>query len=563
MGRFDKEMAGMKDIELILERLINSGLVTKEQLARAQEHATLSGVPIERALVKDGIISEEDFANTIADELSIPFMDLKDYLIDSDTIKLIPEKLAHDKNIIPLFKIGNALTIAMVDPQDIMVIDEVRLKTGLDVEPVLATESSIRGAIEQFYGVTGSMEDVLESIDKQKLIKLPDNVSAKVLEDLAQEAPIVKFVNLLIMEAVKSRASDIHIEPEEDTLRIRFRIDGFLHEISSPPKHMQSAIISRVKVLSKMDIAEKRKPQDGQLQIKIENRNIDVRVATFPTVYGENVVLRILDKANVILELSQLGFAKDTLAVFQELIKRPNGIFLVTGPTGSGKTTTLYAAIQTINTEEKNIITLEDPVEYHLPRIRQSQINTKAGVTFASGLRSILRQDPDVIMVGEIRDLETADIAVQAALTGHLVFSTLHTNDAAGTISRLLDMGVEPFLVSSSVIGILAQRLVRTVCPKCKTPYKQTEEGKEYTYYHSKGCSYCKNTGFHGRLGLFELMVIDDKIRKLIALKASSDEIRKAAVASGMKTLRDDGVIRARAGITTLEEVIRVSIEQE
>lgn len=563
MGRFNKEMARMKDIELILERLINNSLITKEQLVRAQEHSSISGVPIDRVLVKDGAISEEDLAGIIADELGIPFMDLKDYLIDSDTIKLIPEKLARDKNTIPLFKISNTLTVAMVDPQDIITIDEIRLKTGLDVETVLATESSIRSAIEQFYGVTGSMEDVLESIDKQKLIKLPDNVSAKVLEDLAQEAPIVKFVNLLIMEAVKSRASDIHIEPEEDTLRIRLRIDGFLHEISSPPKNTQSAIISRVKVLSKMDIAEKRKPQDGQLQIKIENRNIDVRVATFPTIYGENVVLRILDKANVILELSQLGFSKDTLVIFEELIKRPNGIMLVTGPTGSGKTTTLYAAIQTINSEDRNIITLEDPVEYHLPRIRQSQINPKAGVTFASGLRSILRQDPDVIMVGEIRDLETADIAVQSALTGHLVFSTLHTNDAAGTISRLLDMGVEPFLVSSSVIGILAQRLVRTVCPKCREPYKQTENGKEYTYYHSKGCSYCKNTGFHGRLGIFELMVIDDRIRKLIASKASSEEIRKVAVAGGMRTLRDDGVARARVGITTLEEVMRVTVEQE
>jgi len=382
-----------------------------------------------------------------------------------------------------------------------------------------------------------------------------------VLEDLAQEAPIVKFVNLLIMEAVKSRASDIHIEPEEDSLRIRFRIDGFLHEISSPSKNMQAAIISRIKVLSKMDIAEKRKPQDGQLQMRIENRNIDVRVASFPTVYGENVVLRILDKANVILELSQLGFVKEVLATFQELIKQPNGIMLVTGPTGSGKTTTLYAAIQTINSEERNIITLEDPVEYHLPRIRQSQINPKAGVTFAAGLRSILRQDPDVIMVGEIRDLETVDIAVQAALTGHLVFSTLHTNDAAGTISRLLDMGAEPFLVSSSVIGILAQRLVRAVCPKCKEPHKETEDGKEYTYYRSKGCGYCKNTGFHGRLGIFELMVIDDKIRKLISTKASSEEIRKAAQEAGMRTLREDGLARARTGITTLEEVMRVSIE--
>jgi len=551
----------MKDIAVILERLLSSGLITKEQIVKAQEHSRISGATLDKVLIKDGMVSEEDFANTVADEIGIPFVDLKDYLIDTDTIKLVPEKLARDKNIIPLFRISNTLTVAMGDPEDIITIDELRLKTGFDIETVLATDSAIRSAIEQYYGVTGSMEDVLEAIDKHKLIKLPDNVSANVLEDLAQEAPIVKFVNLLIIEAVKSRASDIHIEPEEDSLRIRFRIDGFLHEISSPSKNMQAAIISRIKVLSKMDIAEKRKPQDGQLQMRIENRNIDVRVASFPTVYGENVVLRILDKANVILELSQLGFVKEVLATFQELIKQPNGIMLVTGPTGSGKTTTLYAAIQTINSEERNIITLEDPVEYHLPRIRQSQINPKAGVTFAAGLRSILRQDPDVIMVGEIRDLETVDIAVQAALTGHLVFSTLHTNDAAGTISRLLDMGAEPFLVSSSVIGILAQRLVRAVCPKCKEPHKETEDGKEYTYYRSKGCGYCKNTGFHGRLGIFELMVIDDKIRKLISTKASSEEIRKAAQEAGMRTLREDGLARARTGITTLEEVMRVSIE--
>jgi len=551
----------MKDIAVILERLLSSGLITKEQIVKAQEHSRISGATLDKVLIKDGMVLEEDFANTVADEIGIPFVDLKDYLIDTDTIKLVPEKLARDKNIIPLFRISNTLTVAMGDPEDIITIDELRLKTGFDIETVLATDSAIRSAIEQYYGVTGSMEDVLEAIDKHKLIKLPDNVSAKVLEDLAQEAPIVKFVNLLIMEAVKSRASDIHIEPEEDSLRIRFRIDGFLHEISSPSKNMQAAIISRIKVLSEMDIAEKRKPQDGKLQMRIENRNIDVRVASFPTVYGENVVLRILDKANVILELSQLGFVKEVLATFQELIKQPNGIMLVTGPTGSGKTTTLYAAIQTINSEERNIITLEDPVEYHLPRIRQSQINPKAGVTFAAGLRSILRQDPDVIMVGEIRDLETVDIAVQAALTGHLVFSTLHTNDAAGTISRLLDMGAEPFLVSSSVIGILAQRLVRAVCPKCKEPHKETEDGKEYTYYRSKGCGYCKNTGFHGRLGIFELMVIDDKIRKLISTKASSEEIRKAAQEAGMRTLREDGLARARTGITTLEEVMRVSIE--
>ena len=536
----------MKDILLILERLIASGLLTKEQINKAKEQSAVSGAPIDKILVKDGAISDEDLASALADELDIPFMDLKDYLIDVDVIRLVPEKLAREKFIIPLFKIGNTLTVAMADPQDIITIDEVRVKSGMDVEPVLSSETAIKSAIEQFYGVTGTMEEALNQMVKQRLTKVPEHADTKDLEELAQEAPVVKFVNLLIMEAVKNRASDIHIEPEEETLMIRFRIDGFLHEISTPPKYIQPAIISRIKVLSKLDIAEKRKPQDGQMQMRIENRSIDVRVSTFPTIYGENVVLRILDKANVILELEQLGFQKDMLMQFKGLINRPNGIILVTGPTGSGKTTTLYTAIQAINSEEKNIITLEDPVEYHLPMIRQSQINPKAGVTFATGLRSVLRQDPDVIMVGEIRDRQTADIAVQAALTGHLVFSTLHTNDAAGTASRLLDMGVEPFLVSSSVIGILAQRLVRVICPKCK----------------GKRCKNCKDTGFYGRLGIFELLLMNENIKKLIAEKASSEQIMKAAQEAGMRTLREDGLLKVKNGITTQEEVYRVTAEK-
>ncbi len=556
----------MKDILPIIERMVLAGIITNEQFKNAQEQARISGVTLDKALVKDNSISEEDLGKIIADELCVPYMDLKDYLIDTDTLTLVPEKLAREKNLIPLFRIGNTLTIAMYDPQDIMAIDEVRFKSAMDVEVVLATNTSIKSAIEQFYGVTGTMEEVLDAMDKQKIQKLPEDLGASALEELAQEAPVVKFVNLMIMEAVKSRASDVHIEPEEDRLRIRFRVDGILQETSSPPKHIQAAIVSRIKVLSKLDIAEKRRPQDGQLQMRMENRNIDVRVSTFPTLYGENVVLRILDKASVVLELTQLGFLKDTLANFKDIISRPHGIILVTGPTGSGKTTTLYAAIETINSEERNIITLEDPVEYHLPMIRQSQINPKAGLTFANGLRSILRQDPDVIMVGEIRDRETADIAVQAALTGHLVFSTLHTNNAAGTISRLFDMGVEPFLISSSVIGILAQRLVRVICPKCKEQYTPANilEGldKDTIFYRGKGCKACNNTGFYSRLGIFELLVVNDKIKKLIATKATSEEIEKAARQDGMRTLKEDGLLKVKSGITTQEEVLRVTTEQ-
>jgi type IV pilus assembly protein PilB len=553
----------MKDILLILERMVTTGILTKEQVRKAQEQSKVTGVGLDKILIKDGFVSEEDLIMAVAEEKGIPYMDLKDYLIDIDTLNLVPEKLAKEKNIIPLFKIGNTLTIAMSEPQDLMTIDQIRLRSGLDVEAVLSTPTAIANAIDQFYGASGTMEEVLGSIEDQGLIKTSEDMGVKALEELAQEAPVVKFVNMLIMEAVKDRASDIHLEPEENFLRIRFRIDGVLQEISSPPKHIQAAIISRIKVLSKMDIAEKRKPQDGQLQMRVENRNIDVRASTFPTIYGENVVLRILDKANVILELSQLGFAADMLRYFKELIERPNGIILVTGPTGSGKTTTLYAAIQAINSENRNIITLEDPVEYHLPMIRQSQINPKAGVTFANGLRSILRQDPDVIMVGEIRDLETADIAVQAALTGHLVFSTLHTNDAAGTVTRLLDMGVEPFLVSSSVIGILAQRLVRVVCNKCKEEYTPTEKfyGVD-KFYRGKGCRGCKNSGFHGRVGIYELLLMNDKIKKLIVSKASSEDIKKAAQEAGMRTLREDGVLKVKNGLTTIEEVLRVTAEQ-
>jgi type II secretory ATPase GspE/PulE/Tfp pilus assembly ATPase PilB-like protein len=371
------------------------------------------------------------------------------------------------------------------------------------------------------------------------------------------------------MQAIKDKASDIHIEPEEDRFKIRFRIDGILHEVFSPPKHLEPALLSRIKVLSKLDIAEKRKPQDGRFNMKVQDRDIDLRVATFPTIYGENIVMRILDRGSILLGLDKLGFSEDTKIEFERLIKYPHGIILVTGPTGSGKTTTLYSALSTIDSEEKNVITIEDPVEYHLGRIRQSQINPKAGLTFANGLRSILRQDPDVVMVGEVRDNETAEISVQAALTGHLVFSTLHTNDAAGALSRLIDMDVEPFLISSSVIGILAQRLVRRICEKCKEPYKPSLDilkafgaSDEKGFFRGRGCNLCKNTGYKERIGIFELLVVNDDIRKLITEKASREIIKKKAVEMGMRTLRDDGMGKVLKGITTPEEVIKATQEE-
>jgi type IV pilus assembly protein PilB len=388
------------------------------------------------------------------------------------------------------------------------------------------------------------------------------------MEQAVQETPIVKLVNIVIMLAVKERASDIHIEPEEHNLKIRYRIDGILQEKNIFPKKIQNIIISRIKVLSKMDIAESRKPQDGRIRLKIETKDLDIRVSTFPTIHGENVVMRLLDKTSLLLGLKQLGFSESEFKIFDKLIRHPYGIILVTGPTGSGKTTTLYAVLSSLNTPEKNIITLEDPVEYELPGIRQTPINPKAGITFATGLRSILRQDPDIIMVGEIRDKETAEIAIQAALTGHLVLSTLHTNDAPSALTRLVDMGIEPFLISSSVIGILAQRLVRTICDKCKQKYVPPPEavkelgikaGEEF--YKGAGCQRCNQKGYIGRIGIFELLFIDEEIRKMVDAKKSADEVKRKAVELGMKVLRDDGLQKAKRGATTIEEVLRATTE--
>ncbi|MCX5713046.1 MAG: GspE/PulE family protein, partial [Candidatus Omnitrophica bacterium] len=384
----------------------------------------------------------------------------------------------------------------------------------------------------------------------------------------AEEAPVIKLVNLIIMQAVKDKASDIHVEPGEEKVLIRFRIDGILHEIQQIPKHLQSALASRVKVMAKMDISEIRNPQDGRIQLKMESKSLDLRVSTFPTMHGENIVMRILDKSSVILGLKELGFAKNDLAEFDKIVRHPNGIVLVTGPTGSGKTTTLYAALSAINSIEKNIITIEDPVEYEIPLIRQTQVNPRAGLTFANGLRSILRQDPDIIMVGEIRDKETADIAIQASLTGHLVLSTLHTNDAASSLTRLIDMGIEPFLIASSVIGILAQRLVRVICPKCKEKYMPSDEiikdlglDQKIELFRGKGCMHCRNTGFTGRIGIFELLTVTEEIKNMVTSKRSANEIKKKALEQGMRVLRDDGMEKVKSGITTAEEVLRVTEE--
>lgn len=551
------------------EKLVERGIIKTAQLEQALGESRRSGLPIKQVLLKLKLVDENVIAQLQAEEMGIPFVELSDYIVDQEMLKLIPETLARKHTLIPLFKIGNSLTVAMANPSDIMAIDEVRLKSQHEIETVSATPQAIGKAIDQYYGVTQGVDDLVKSIQMGKEVDL-DQADAQTLSRVAEEAPIVKLVNLLLTQAVRENASDIHIEPEEATLAIRLRVDGMLHPIEAPPKALQSAIISRIKVISGMDIAEKRKPQDGRIKIKVEGKEMDIRVAVFPTLYGENVVLRLLDQERILLGLDRLGFSREVLVQYQHLVSRPNGIILVTGPTGSGKTTTLYNTLNSMDRQTKNILTIEDPIEYHLAGIRQSQVNPKAGLTFASGLRSILRQDPDVIMVGEVRDTETAEIAIQAALTGHLVLSTLHTNSATGTLTRLLDMEIEPFLISSSVIGILAQRLVRVTCEKCKEPLTPPKEllerlkipdSKGSRFFGGKGCRQCRSSGYSGRIAIFELLVVDDQLRRQILNKIPAQEVQKIAQESGMKTLREDGLRKAADGITTLEEVLNVTQE--
>ncbi|MFA4889685.1 MAG: type II secretion system ATPase GspE [Candidatus Omnitrophota bacterium] len=562
------------------ESLVGEGIITAEQLKQAQEEEKRTGQRLRNVLVKLGFIAEEDLVSFVSNKLGLPRIELGNYLIDPKIVELVPEALARKYELIPVLKIGNRLTCAMVDPWNIFALDEIRAKTNLVIEPAVATESEIKKALNEHYGAKGSMEDLIKTIDEKKLgIEAGKEIDTKKLQGIVEEPVVIKLVNLIIMQAIKEGASDIHIEPEEGVLKTRFRVDGMLHEISAPPKHLQSAIISRIKIMANLNIAERRTPQDGRFTVNLEGKQIDVRVSCVPTIYGENLVLRLLDVTSALLGLEQLGFSKEVLDKYNKLITRPHGIILVTGPTGSGKTTTLYASLAKINTPEKNIITIEDPVEYKLSGIRQIQVDTKVNLTFDNGLRSILRQDPNIIMVGEMRDFETAEIAIQAALTGHLVFSTLHTNDAPGAITRLIDMGVEPFLASSSIIGVLAQRLVRKICPDCKEKYTPTEEAlndigiseksrttndeqRTTVFYKGKGCAKCMNTGYKGRISIYELMLPDDKIRNSIVAKAPTDEIRKLACSSGMLTLMEDGIEKVKQGITTLEEVLRVTQEE-
>jgi type IV pilus assembly protein PilB len=566
--------------KLIGEYLLQKGIITDAQLKEAAEEHKRTNRKIGEILIRRGFAKEEDISRALSEQLGFTFVDLSTYQIESEAVALIPKQAAVRLGAIPIFKVGDSLSVAMTNPLDVAAIDELGcLSGGLRIKPVLGTPSGIKEAIGKYYGKEPSVVSLQPSAISRQLTAesgqlIAEKEPAKLIQE-ASQAPVIKLVNQLIEEAVRIGASDIHLEPQEDNFYCRLRIDGVLHEIEPPPQKLQLAVISRIKIMAEMDIAQSRLPQDGRIQTKALERDIDLRIATFPTIYGEHVSIRILDKTQGIIKLEELGFQVDTLKKFKELIYKPYGIILVTGPTGSGKTTTLYAVLNTINDLKKNIITLEDPVEYTISRIHQSQVNVRAGLTFATGLRSIVRLDPDIIMIGEIRDKETADIAIHSSLTGHLVFSTLHTNDAPSSATRLIDIGVEPYLAASSLAGVLAQRLVRKLCPKCRKEYKPSEEElsvvsrqltaessqPKATFYKPVGCKDCRNTGYKGRTGIFELLIPDNGIKELIIKKAPAHQIKDAACRQGMQTLRQDGFEKVVQGITSLSEVLSVTEE--
>jgi len=543
--------------------LIDTGWITQLQLENALETQKKSGKRLGKVLIDLNYVAEDAMIQVLEFQLGVPHVNLSNMCIMPAVAALIPVALAERHQIIPIKKSGKKITLAMVDPTNFFAIDDVRMVSGFDVEAVIATEKDVLQAIRESYGVQ-------DLVDKAVNQMRPDETQVSTTMQTADDAPIISLVNSFISQAIKDVASDIHIEPQEKALRVRFRIDGMLREIGSFPRDIHAAIVARIKIISEMDIAEKRIPQDGRIKVREAGRDVDVRVSTLPTIMGEKVVMRLLDQKAVILDINKLGFSPGNKAIYQKLYSQSYGMILVTGPTGSGKTTTLYSTLTTVNSPSKNIITLEDPVEYRLAGINQVQVNPKTGLTFANGLRSMLRQDPNIVLIGEIRDGETADIAIRAALTGHLVFSTLHTNDAAGAITRLLDMNVEPFLVASSVLGVVAQRLVRVVCQECKTGYQPEPDSLErifvgalpneaLTLYRGIGCSRCSNNGYRGRMAIHEVMPITAKLREAINRKASSDEISSIAISQGMVTMRQDGIQKALAGLTDIQEVMRVA----
>ncbi|MCX5807145.1 MAG: ATPase, T2SS/T4P/T4SS family [Proteobacteria bacterium] len=552
------------------EILIEAKRLQEEDIYKALVEQKKYGERLGKVLIKMGLLTEKDIIDTVSKQLGIPIVNLDEKDIPKELVKLISEDIAKNYLIIPFERRFNVLKLAMVDPLDINAMDEVTRIVRMEVDPCITTEGEMKRALEKYYGVKTIVEETLQKMKEEEATVKPEEEEEeeeeKITFESGDEEPVIRFVNSLLTQAVADSASDIHIEPGEKTLRIRMRIDGKLREIPAPPKKMFLPIVSRIKIVAGMDIAKSRIPQDGRFDIKEGTKDLGIRVSTYPTIYGEKAVLRMLDKSAALYGIDRIGFFSDDEEKIKNVIKRPYGFILSTGPTGSGKSTTLYAILNYINTPEKNIITIEDPVEYTIESISQSQVNPRAGLTFDVGLRAILRQDPDVIMVGEIRDRETATIAVHSALTGHIVLSTFHTNDAAGSATRLVEMGVEPFLVASSLTCVIAQRLLRKICPDCKEEYMPARSvldsiniKENIPLYRGRGCPVCKYTGYKGRTGVFEVLIVDDSIRALIVDKSSSEVIKKAAKARGMMEMKDDAVRKAIAGITTLEEALNTT----
>jgi type IV pilus assembly protein PilB len=565
------------------EILIKENLITADQLKQAVEYQKKNNGRLGTCLMKLGFVRDDEITQVLSRQYGVPSINLKYYEVEPAVIKLIPQETAVRYQVVPLSRVGATLTIAMTDPTNVFAMDDIKFMTGFNVEPVVASESDINEAIQKFYGDVSSGEELNKvmkdlTADDDAALEISaeeDELDAASLERAAEEAPIIKLVNLILTDAVKRGASDIHVEPYEKELRVRLRIDGILQNVMSPPLKLKDAITSRIKIMSKLDISEKRLPQDGRIMLKYmrdgKKKDLDFRVSTVPTLFGEKIVMRLLDKENLRLDMTKLGFEQKSLTMFERQILRPYGMVLVTGPTGSGKTNTLYSSVSRLNTPETNIMTAEDPVEFQLAGVNQVQMKDQIGLNFATALRAFLRQDPNIILVGEIRDFETAEIAVKAALTGHLVLSTLHTNDAPSTISRLMNMGIEPFLVATSVNLICAQRLVRRICVGCKEVLEVPEQAlldagytqdelKTTTVYQGKGCTTCNNTGYKGRAGLYEVMEINDELRELILVGASAIELKKKALENGMITLRRSGLTKVALGQTTLEEVLRETV---
>jgi len=562
----------------IIEILVKDGHINDQQLKKALDIQKEAGIPLRKVLINEDMIQGETLISLLSEELYIPTLNLSKYRFPPEVIGLVPERIARLYNLIPISRFGNTITVAMSDPLNIFALDDLKTLTGCNIDTVLSPDDEVLRAIELQYNLdVRSMEKILDDVsfvqgaqekEEVELVRQEEIELSSALEE-SEKAPIVKLVDLMLNQALKKRASDIHIEPEHGCLRIRYRIDGALHDVFKIPKAKQNAVLARLKIISNLDITENRVPQDGRFKVKFEGKEVDFRVSGLPTTFGQKFVLRALDKSNLSIGLEKLGFSEQPERVFKEAIAKPFGMILVTGPTGSGKSTTLYSVLNQMNTPEKNIITIEDPVEYQIEGITQIQVKPEIGLDFSSGLRSLLRQSPDVIMIGEIRDSETADIAIKAALTGQIVLSTLHTNDAISSITRLIDMGVEPFLVASSVVMLCAQRLARKVCMKCRKPIdipgdflKKIGFTEKANFYTAVGCKYCNNTGFYGRVAILEAVIITDAIREMIIEKKPIDVIKRFAQEQGMKNLRDDAFLKVKQEITTLDEAIRITTEE-